>query len=44
MLFKQYTNKKIEIESVEGKVTDKSLLDTRKEIDYTIPSYEKMIE
>ena len=44
MLFKKYTNKKIEIESVEGKVTDKSLLDTRKEINYTIPSYEKMID
>ncbi|MDA8673838.1 SDR family oxidoreductase [Gammaproteobacteria bacterium] len=43
MLFKQYTNKKIEIESVKGKVSDKSFLDTRKEIDYTIPSYEKMI-
>ena len=43
MLFKKYTNKEIEIESVEGKVTDKSFLDTRKEIDYAIPSYGKMI-
>jgi len=43
MLFKKYTNKEIEIESVQGKVTDKSFLDTRKEIDYAIPSYEKMI-
>lgn len=43
MLFKKYTNKEIDIKRVEGKVTDKSFLDTRKEIDYTIPSYEKMI-
>lgn len=43
MLFKKYTNKEIEIESVEGKVTNKSFLDTRKEIDYAIPGYEKMI-
>ena len=43
MLFKKYTNKEIEIESVEGKVTNKSFLDTRKEIDYAIPSYGKMI-
>lgn len=43
MLFKKYRNKEIEIESVKGKVTDKSFLDTRKEIDYPIPSYEKMI-
>lgn len=43
MLFKKYTNKEIEIEKVKGRVTDKSFLDTRKEIDYKIPSYEKMI-
>jgi len=43
MLFKKYTNKEIDIESVKGKVTNKSFLDTRKEIDYSIPSYEKMI-
>jgi dTDP-4-dehydrorhamnose reductase len=43
MLFKKHTKKQIEIESVQGKVTNKSLLDTRKEIDYAIPSYEKMI-
>lgn len=43
MLFKKYTNKEIDIKRVKGKVTDKSFLDTRKEIDYTIPSYEKMI-
>jgi dTDP-4-dehydrorhamnose reductase len=43
MLFKKHTKKLIEIESVQGKVTNKSFLDTRKEIDYAIPSYEKMI-
>ena len=43
MLFKKYTNKEIEIEKVKGRVTDKSFLDTRKEVDYKIPSYEKMI-
>lgn len=43
MLFKKYTNKEIKIEKVKGRVTDKSFLDTRKEIDYKIPSYEKMI-
>ena len=43
MLFKRYTNKRIEIESVEGRETNKSFLDTRKKIDYAIPSYEKMI-
>lgn len=43
MLFKKYTNKEIEIESIEGKVSDKSFLDTRKEINYAVPGYEKMI-
>ena len=43
MLFKKYTNKEIEIESIEGKVSDKSFLDTRKEINYVVPGYEKMI-
>jgi len=43
MLFKKYTNKQIEIESVEGKVADKSFLDTRKDIDYAVRSYEEMI-
>ena len=43
MLFKKYTNKEIEIESIEGKVSDKSFLDTRKDISYAVPGYEKMI-
>ena len=43
MLFKKYTNKNIEIESVQGRVINKSFLDTRKEINYAIPSYGKMI-
>jgi len=44
MLFKKYTNKKIIIENIKGRVTNKSFLDTRKEIDFTIPSYEIMID
>ena len=43
MLFKKYTNKEIEIESIEGIVSDKSFLDTRKEINYAVPGYEEMI-
>ena len=43
LLFKKYTKKQIEIESVEGKVTNKSFLDTRKDVNYAVPSYEKMV-
>lgn len=43
VLFKKHTNKKIEIENVDGRVTNKSFIDTRKEIDYVVPSYEQMI-
>jgi len=43
MLFKKHTKKQIEIESVEGKVTNKSFLDTRKDVNYAVPSYEEMI-
>jgi dTDP-4-dehydrorhamnose reductase len=43
MLFKKYTHKEVVIESVDGKVTNKSLLDTHKEIDYVVPNYEYMI-
>ena len=42
-LFKKYTNKEIEIVPVDGKNTDKSFIDTRKLIDYQIPSYEQMV-
>ncbi|MDC0108284.1 SDR family oxidoreductase [Paracoccaceae bacterium] len=43
MLFKKYTHKEVVIESVDGKVIDKSLLDTHKKIDYVVPNYEYMI-
>ena len=42
-LFKKYTNKNINIIPFDGKNVDKSFKDTRKEISYDIPSYEKMI-
>jgi len=44
MLFKKYTKKQIEINKIGGKDIDKSFIDTRKELDYQIPSYEVMIE
>jgi dTDP-4-dehydrorhamnose reductase len=41
-LFKKYTKKDIEILPVDGESIDKSFLDTRKLIDYSIPSYDQM--
>jgi len=43
-LFKKYTNKNILINGIDGKEVDKSFMDTRKDINYQIPSYEKMVE
>ena len=43
MLFKKLTNKAIEIEAVEGRVTNKTLLDTRQKLSQPIPSYEDML-
>lgn len=42
-LFKKYTKKEIQINKIDGKDVDKSFIDTRKEINYTIPSYEEMV-
>ena len=42
--FKKYTNKEIEIKPYTNKRVDKSFLDSRKLINYEIPSYERMIE
>jgi len=42
-LFKKYTNNNIEIKKVDGVVTNKSFVDTRKEISYQLPSYDEMI-
>ena len=43
-LFKYYTNKTIDIIPVEGNNIDKSYIDTRKLIDYRIPSYDEMVK
>jgi len=42
-LFKSHTNKHIEISRVDGIVTNKSFIDTRKEINYLLPTYNQMI-
>ena len=42
-LFKKYTEKNIEIIAIDGKRIDKSFIDTRKEINYTIPDYDCMV-
>jgi len=42
-LFKKYTNKNIDILKVEGIATNKSFIDTRKEINYLLPTYNQMI-
>lgn len=43
-LFKKYTNHNIEIEKVDGVVTNKSFEDTRLEINYQLPKYDNMIK
>ena len=43
-LFKKFMNKKIEIEKGDDFVSDKSLVNTRTDFDFGIPTYEKMIE
>ena len=43
-LFQKYTKKEINIDLIDGKSINKSLLDTRKIISYHIPSYEKMVK
>jgi len=42
-LFKKYTGKEIDIVPIDGNGVDKSFIDTRKLIDYKIPSYEQMV-
>jgi dTDP-4-dehydrorhamnose reductase len=42
-LFKKYSNKKDEINKINGYISDKSLIDTRKIITIEVPSYEIMI-
>jgi len=43
-LFKKYTKKDIEIIPFEGKKVDKSFIDTRKEMNSIIPSYDVMVK
>ncbi len=42
-LFKKYTKKEIEILPMDGKSVDKSFIDTRGEVDYTLPDYDVMV-
>ena len=42
-LFKKYTKKNIEIVPVDGKEVNKDFIDTRKQINYEIPSYDQMV-
>ena len=42
-LFKNHTNKHIEISKIDGIDSDKSFFDTRKEINYLLPTYNQMI-
>lgn len=42
-LFQKHTNKDIHVNQVDGKAVNKSFVDTRRLIDYKIPSYEVMI-
>jgi len=43
-LFQKYTKKDISIKPVEGKIVDKSFIDTRLLINYEIPDYDSMIQ
>jgi dTDP-4-dehydrorhamnose reductase len=43
-LLKKYTGKNISINPVEGKRTNKSFNDTRKELNFIIPDYEEMVK
>ncbi len=42
-ILKKYTKKDINIIPIDGKDVDKSFIDTRKELNYDIPSYEVMV-
>ncbi|MFT5213157.1 MAG: dTDP-4-dehydrorhamnose reductase [Patiriisocius sp.] len=43
-LLKKYTRKNISIVPVEGKIANKSFIDTRKELNFIIPDYEEMVK
>jgi dTDP-4-dehydrorhamnose reductase len=44
LLIKKYTRKDIIINPFEGKIINKSFIDTRKLIDFEIPSYDQMVK
>jgi dTDP-4-dehydrorhamnose reductase len=44
LLIKKYSRKDIIINPFEGKIINKSFIDTRKLIDYEIPSYDQMVK
>jgi len=41
-LFLKYTGNPVEVEEIEGYVSDKTLMNTRQEVEYIVPSYELM--
>jgi dTDP-4-dehydrorhamnose reductase len=43
-LIKKYTKKEVKINSINGKSLNKSFIDTRNELDFTIPDYEVMVK
>lgn len=42
-LFQKHTQKEISINKLDGKISDKSFVDTRGLLDYEIPSYDQMV-
>jgi len=42
-LFLEYTGNPVVVEPIDGYASDKTLIDTRKEVDHIVPSYEVMI-
>ena len=44
LLFKKYTGHKVDVQAVEGKHVNKSLVDTRGLLSDLVPSYDKMVE
>ena len=44
LLLNKYTNKKNIINKIDGISSDKSFIDSRKEINYSIPDYKKMVK
>jgi dTDP-4-dehydrorhamnose reductase len=43
LLFNKYTKQNLNVTPIDGNNSDKSLIDTRKLINYTVPSYDEMV-